>query len=117
MLTLTTPVTIPNLQKIHVDAVLLDGNALVGTVACSVQGSGGVVYSVVNITVRDGISQGIRATVSPVGFTDRVELFSTSTPTAFTDLVAAYTGAITARNKAAETALLTAGLLPAGTVA
>lgn len=120
MLSLTTPIAIPNLQKIHVDAVSLDGNALVGTVTCSVQGAGGLIYSVVALQIRDagvGLSQGLRATVAPLGFTDRVEVFSVSSPTAFTDLVAAYTGAIVTRNKAAESMLLAAGLLPPGTVA
>jgi hypothetical protein len=120
MLTLTTPVSVPNIQKVHVDAVLLDGLNNVATVTCSVQGSGGIVYSVVNLQIRDasvGLSQGIRATVAPLGYADRVEVFSTSSATAFTDLVTAYTGAIVARNKAAESALLAAGLLPAGTVA
>lgn len=117
MLSLTTPISIPNLQKVHVDAVQLDGNLNVGTVTCSVQGAGGIIYSVVNLQVRDGTSQGLRATVAPVGYSDRVEVFSTSTPTGFSDLVTAYTGAIVARNKAAESALLAAGLLPAGTVA
>lgn len=120
MLSLTTPIAIPNLQKIHVDAVQLDGNANVATVTCSVQGAGGIIYNVVNLQIRDagvGLSQGLRATVAPVGYTDRVEVFTVSSPTAFTDLVTAYTGAIVARNKAAESALLAAGLLPAGTVA
>lgn len=117
MLTLTAPISVPNIQKIHVDAVELDSNLLLGTVTCSVQGSGGLIYSVVTLSVRDGSSQGLRATVSPLGYSDRVELFTVTTATGFTDLVTAYTGAINARNKAAESALLAAGLLPAGTVA
>lgn len=117
MNTLTVAISVPNIQKMHVDAVLLDGNLNVATVAVSVQGSAGKVYSVVNLTVRDGSSLGIRATVTPVGYQDVVELFAVSTPTGFTDLVSAYTGAINARNKAAETALITAGLMPAGVVA
>lgn len=117
MLTLTTPVTIPNLQKVHVDAVELDGNANVATVVCSVQGTGGIVYSIVQLLVRDGLSQGLRATVSPLGYQDRVEVFTTTTATGFTDVVTAFTGAITARLKAVESSLLAAGLLPAGVVA
>ena len=117
MLTLTTPVSIPNLQKIHVDAVQLDGNANVATVTCSVQGSGGVIYGVVQIQIHDGTSQGLRATVSPLGFLDRMEVFTAATPTGFTDLVTASTGGISARNKAVESYLVTAGLLPPGAVA
>jgi hypothetical protein len=117
MLTLTTAIAVANIQKIHVDAVQLDGVALVATVTCTVQGSASRVYSVVSIQVRDGVSQGIRATVTPLGYQDMVEVFSASTPTAFSDLVTAYSGAIVARNKAAESALLAAGLLPAGAVA
>lgn len=120
MLSLTTPITVPNIQKIHVDAVALDGLALIGAVVCSVQGAGGVVYSITTLQIRDavvGLSQGIQATASPLGYTDRVQVFSTSLATAFTDLVTAYTGNITARNKAVESMLLAAGLLPPGTVA
>jgi hypothetical protein len=117
MLTLTTPITVPNIQKIHVDAVSLDGNANVASVTCSVQGTGGIIYSVVQLQIRDGLSSGIRATVSPLGYLDRVEVFTTTTATGFTDLVTAYTGNITTRNKAVESALLAAGLLPPGVVA
>jgi hypothetical protein len=116
MLTLTAAIAIPNIQKIHVDAVQLDGNANVATVTCSVQGSAGKIYSMVNLAIRDGVSQGLRATVAPVGYQDIVEVFTTTTPTGFSDLVTAYTGGITPRNKAAESMLLAAGLLPAGTV-
>ncbi len=117
MLSLTTPITVPNIQKIHVDAVQLDGNALAATVNCSIQGAGGIIYAVVQIQVKDGSSQGLRATASPLGYLDRLEVFTLATPTGFSDLVAAYTGGISARNKAAESVLLAAGLLPAGTVA
>jgi hypothetical protein len=117
MLTLTTPVAVPNIQKIHVDAVQLDVNANLGLVTCTVQGGGGLVYRVITLGIRDGQSDGIRAKASPVGFTDIVEVFSVATPTGFTDLVTAYTGGITARNKAAEAALLATGCLPAGAVA
>lgn len=119
MLTLTSAITVPNIQKIHVDAVQLDSNTNIGTVTCSVQGAGGLVYSVPTVVVRDGSSQGIRATVSPLGYFDRVENFTTTTATGFTDLVTAYgtAGNVTVKNKAAESALLAAGLLPPGTVA
>jgi hypothetical protein len=117
MNTLTTPIAVANIQKIKVVAVQLDGDLNVATVSLSVQGSGGRVYSTPTLQVRDGLSQGLRATASPLGYQDVVETFTTTTATGFTDLVTAYTGAINARNKAAETALITAGLLPAGAVA
>lgn len=118
MLTLAAAIAVPNIQKIHVDAVQLDGNANVGTVTCSVQGGGATIYAVYQLQIRDGLSQGIRATVAPVGYQDRTEVFTTTTATGFTDLVAAYTGAnVTTKNKNAETFLLGAGLCPAGTVA
>jgi hypothetical protein len=117
MNTLTAAIAIPNIQKMKVVAVTLDGDLNVGTVTISVQGSAGKVYSVVGLSVRDGSSQGVRATVAPVGYQDIVEVFTTATATGFTDLVSAYTGNIGNRNKAAETALIAAGLMPAGTVA
>lgn len=116
MLALTTPVTIPNIQKMHVAAVQLDGDNSLATVTVVVQGTGSITYNTYQIVIRDGTSQGLRATVSPLGYTDRCEVFTTSTPTGFSDLVTAYTGAIATRNKAAETALLAAGLLPPGSV-
>ena len=113
---LTTPISVPNIQKMHVAAVQIDGDNLVCTVTLIVQGAGGIVYGSYQLQVRDGQSQGIRATVSPLGYTDRVEQFLASTPTAFTDMVAAYTGAVAARNRAAESALIAAGLMPPGVV-
>jgi len=117
MLTLTTAVTVPNIQRIRVDAVQFDGNANVATVTCSVLGAGSLVYSVQTLFVRDGACTGIRATASPLGYQDRVEAFTTTVPTGFSDLVTASTGNIGPRLRAAETSLLGAGLLPAGTVA
>lgn len=113
---LTTPISIPNIQKMHVAAVQLDSDNLVANITVVVQGTGNIVYSVFGLQVRDGNSQGIRATVSPLGYGDRCELFTASTPSGFTTLVAAYTGAIAARNSAAETALVGLGLMPAGVV-
>lgn len=113
---LTTPIAIPNIQKMHVAAVQLDSDNLVANVTVVVQGTGGIVYAVTQLQVRDGSSQGIRATVSPLGYLDRIETFTVSTPSGFTTLVAAYTGTIAARNSATETALIAAGLMPTGTV-
>ena len=121
MLTLTTPITVPNVTKVHVDSVALDSNTNTATVVCSVQCAGVIPYGgPVTLTIRDGAGQalGLRATVTPLGVLDRLEVFTHATAaTAFTDLVTAYTGAIVARNKAAESALLAAGLLPPGAVA
>ena len=118
MLNLTAAIAIPNIAKMRVDAVQFDGTLNVATVTATVFGVGapGKVYQVVTLTVRDGTSTGVRANASSVGFTDMLEIFSAATPTGFTDLLASNTGNLTVRNKAAESALLAAGLLPAGTV-
>jgi hypothetical protein len=113
---LTTPITIPNIVKMHVVSVQLDSDALVATLNVNVQGAGNVSYGSYVLTVRDGPSTGIRANATPQSYSDRMELFSATTPTGFTDLVTVYTGNINARNRAAETALITAGLMPPGTV-
>lgn len=117
MLTLTTPLPVPNLQKIKVAAVQLDGDNNVASITCVVFGPGAKVYATVGLSVRDGDCQGLRGTVTPLGYSDIIELFTVTRATGFTDLVAAYTGNIGNRNKAAETFLMNAGLLPAGTVA
>lgn len=116
MLTLTTPVTVPNIQKAHVASVTLDGDNLVASATVIVQGTGNITYGVYTLTVKDDVSTGLRATASPLGYNDRVETFTTASVGAFTALVTAMTGGINARLKAAESALLAAGLLPAGTV-
>ncbi len=120
MLTLTTPIAVPNVTKVHVDSVALDSNTNTGTVVCSAQCAGAIPYGgPVVLTVKDGQSQGLRVTASPLGILDRLEVFTTTTATGFTDLVTAYSagGGVGAKNKAAESALLAAGLLPAGAVA
>jgi hypothetical protein len=117
MLTLTVPIPVPNLTKIHVDSVQLDGVLNQALVALTVQGAGGVVYQHITLGVRDGVSDALRAKAAPLGYQDVLEVYALATPTGFTDLVTAYTGGIAARNKAAESALLAAGLLPAGAVA
>lgn len=118
MLSLTTPIAIPNVQKVHVDAVQLDSNTNTGVVTCSSQGGGALIYGVYALTVKDGSAQGLRAAVSPTGYTDRVEVFTAAPATAFTDLVAAYgaAGNVAAKNRAVETMMQAAGLLPAGAI-
>lgn len=116
MLNMSTAIPVPNIQKVRVDSVQLDGSTLTATVLCSVLGAGGLVYAVVQLVIKDGPAQGVRANPSPLGYTDLVQVFSVTSPTAFTDLVTAYTGGIVARNKAAESSLLAAGLLPPGSV-
>ncbi len=106
----------PNLQKMQVAAVDCNSNALTATVTVIVYGTGNVVYGTYFLVIQDGTSQGLRATAAPLGYADRVEIFTLATPTGFTDLMTAYTGNIAARNRAAETALITAGLLPPGVV-
>jgi len=116
MLSLTTPITIPNLQKAHVASVQLDGDNLIAYVTVVVQGTGNITYGTYQLTVKDDVSTGLRATVSPLGYNDRCEVFTAPSVGAFTALVTAMTGGISARLKAAESALLAAGLLLAGTV-
>lgn len=116
-LALTTPITINNIQKIHVASVFLDGDNNLANIICVVTVSGGLQFGQpLQITVRDGQSSGIRAKAVPLSATDVVEVFALTTPTGFTDLVTAYTGSINVRNKAAETALIASGCIPAGVV-
>lgn len=115
-LTLTTPIAIPNLRFVRTDRVLdVDEDAARMKVRLSVQGTGGRVYASPILEIANGQAQGIRATATPTGFGDVVEVFTTTTgvATAFDDVLAAYkangrTGLLTA--------LLALGLVPAGAV-
>ena len=59
MLALTAAIAIPNVQKVHVDAVQLDSNNNVATVTVSAQGGGGIIYGTYTFQVRDGVTQGL----------------------------------------------------------
>jgi hypothetical protein len=118
---LTTPINIPNIQRMRVSRVSPDADVNGIFVRVEVQSTGGVTYprpgARYDLTVLNGTSIGIRPAVSPQGADDRVELFTVSTPTGFTDVLAAYAGAtIALRDSAVETALIAAGLMPPGTV-
>lgn len=122
MLTLTTPITVPNLTRLRVRRVEFDEDTSVAYVHVEAVGPGGAppVYpgSPFVLEIRNGNSIGLRATASPASFTDRVQQFTIATPTGFTALVAAYVGAtVAARNRGAETAGVAAGWLPGGSVA
>lgn len=120
MLSLTTPIAIPNLQKIRLYRPADDNDNNVMTFAADVQGPSSRVYATLLVTVRNGECQGVRATVTPVGYTDYAQAFTATVATGYTDVSAAFYGAaggVAAKLRAAETALVAAGLLPAGTVA
>jgi hypothetical protein len=127
MLTLSSAITIPNLAKMRLKRPLPDDDAQVFYVQCEVStlanlaydGDGAGADRLYMLIVRNGVCQGIRATVSPTGFRDRVQLFSLNVPTGYTDAYAAYhntAGGFGAKIDALETALVAAGIMPAGTV-
>jgi hypothetical protein len=125
MNTLTTPIAVPQVTNLRVVRVApdVDDQAIYLTVQAR---SGGLlpypsVGTLYNLAVRDGagLAQGLRATAAPTCFTDRVEVFSHPTAaTAFTDLATAYAGAggLAVKNKAVESAMIAAGLMPPGVV-
>lgn len=118
---LTTPINIPNIQKMRVMRVAPDADANSISVRVEVQSTGGLAYPTPNnkydLTVVNGTSIGIRANGSSVGSTDRVELFALSTPAGFDSVLAAYAGAtIAIRDSAVETALVALGLMPPGSI-
>jgi hypothetical protein len=119
MLNLSVNVQVPNIAKMRVVVVDLNGDTNTALVTVAVQGAGGAAWpSTFTLGIRDGSSEGLRAKGSPLGYGDILEVFGFTTPTGFTDLVTAYVGGgISARNKAVESYLVTLGALPAGTVA
>jgi len=119
MLNLTVNVPVPNIAKMRVVVVDLNGDTNTALVTVSAQGAGALPWpQLFTLGIRDGSSEGLRAKGTPLGYGDILEVFGFTTPTGFTDLVTAYVGGgISARNKAAESYLVTLGALPAGTVA
>ena len=118
MLNLTVNVPVPNIAKMRVVVVDLNSDTSTALVTVAVQGAGGAAWpSTFTLGVRDGASEGLRGKATPLGYGDILEVFGFTTPTGFTDLVTAYVGGgIAARNKAAESYLVSLGALPAGTV-
>ncbi len=119
MITLTTPINIPNINRIRVKTVAIDTDASTAFVVAQAQQIGGNVYGAYQLQIVNGSCIGLRANVAPTGPTDALQGFTASAPTGFTDVVAAYTngaGNLAAKNSAVETVLIAAGLLPAGTV-
>jgi hypothetical protein len=85
-----------------------------------VSGGGGRVYDEFVLHITNGPCQGIRANATPVYLAkDVVERFTLSLPSGYTDITAAYVanGNLGAKLRAVETALIAAGLMPAGVVA
>lgn len=118
-LTLTTPVAIPNLARVRCRRPQFDDDANEIRVAVEAVTLSGILYSTYSCVLRNGTCQGVRATVAPVGFTDRLETFTTTVVAAYTDARVAFMGASGpgAQLRALETYMRDQGLLPAGTVA
>lgn len=116
MLTLTSAITVPNITRFRVKNIASDDDSQSVTVTIDAMAAGARVYGTYKVIVKNGASQGLREQVSPGGYNDIVEVYTGNYATGYTDL-ATLTGTPAARYKAAESALLAAGLLPAGTVA
>jgi hypothetical protein len=125
MVTLTTPITVPNLTRARLSRPDIDEDASVLTLRAEVGGAGGRIYGVYTLTIANGQAQGVRATAAPAGWGDVVQVFTRTTAdlpgiaTAYTDAVSAFLaggGALAARLRALETYLQSVGLLPAGSV-
>ncbi|HZE50666.1 MAG TPA: hypothetical protein VE074_13945 [Jatrophihabitantaceae bacterium] len=115
---LTVPINIRNVLRLRVSQVTFDQDGQIAYVAVqAINPLASIPYGVYSCQITNGPSQGVRPTVAPVGFTDCVEVFTTTVATGFTDVVAAYAGAtIAARNRGVEQMMVTAGLMPAGVV-
>jgi hypothetical protein len=118
MNTLTTPITVRNVLRLRVSQVAFDQDSQIAAVAVqAVNPLATQPYGVYSCQITNGISQGVRATLAPLGFQDCVEVFTANVATGFTDCVAAYAGAnIAARNRGVEQMMVTAGLMPPGVV-
>jgi hypothetical protein len=124
MNTLTAAIAVPQIGNMRVVRVAPDVDDSAVYVSVQVRSAAGLPYpsvgTIYNLTIRDGagLAQGIRANGSAAAFNDRVEVFAHATyATGLTDVVAANVGAsMVVRNKAVETALTAAGLLPPGVV-
>lgn len=120
MLTLTTPVTVRNITRMKIVRVMPDVDTNIAYVHVDVIGPGNAIYGDRRVLqVRnssDGMSQGIRATVSPAGFEDVVEVFQFAWTTGFTELSTLAGATLAAKYRNAETLMTTAGGFPPGTV-
>lgn len=118
MNTLTATIAVPQITNLRVTRVAPDLDDAVVYITVQARNATGLVFPMpLPLVARNGISDGVRAKVTPVGFFDRLEIFQVATPTGFTDVLAAFEGASLAiRNRAIETALIAAGLMPAGVV-
>lgn len=116
MLTLTSAITVPNITRFRVKKLAMGDDEQSVFVTIDAMAAGSRVYGTYQITVKNGASQGLREQASPGGYNDIIEVFTATYATGYTDL-ATLTGTPIARYKAAETALQSAGLLPAGSIA
>lgn len=123
MLMLTAAITVPNVTRMSVEGFYRSPKTQTAYVYVVVHGAGALVYpygdKIYELAITNGPCQGLRATASPVEFTDRVEVFSSTIGTGFTDAVAQYrSGAGDAGGRQnLESWMVSNGLFPAGTVA
>lgn len=119
MIVLTTPVNIPNVQRVKGSIPQIDEDS--GTVILYVDllGGGSRLYNRFQVAARNGSCQGVRVRAIPMDFSDYFEVFTVEKPTAYTDICAAFLAAapnMGARVRAVEQKLLDLGLVPAGAV-
>lgn len=115
---LSTAINVRNVVRLRVSQVTFDQDSGIAYVAVqAINPLASEPYGVYSCQITNGPSQGVRATVQPVGFKDCAEVFTVTVATGFTDIVAAYAGAtIAARNRGVEQMMINAGLMPPGAV-
>jgi hypothetical protein len=118
MITLTSNISIPNINRIRVKKVAFDQDATTAFIDVLALMVGGNTYSPYQIQIANGSSVGLRANAAPTGATDELQLFSLTTATGYTTVFNAYNGngSNAVKNQAVETALISLGAVPTGTV-
>lgn len=119
MLTLTTPITIANVTKFRIRRLGIDEDNGEAYLMVEASGPGGKIYGMIDLVVRNGVGDRIRANPASMRMDDvlLVDRRAFEWATGYTDLATLPGGNPGARLRAAETACAAAGVFPAGSVA
>lgn len=121
ILTFTSPITVDDLAKAEVLTYTPNDKTKIGIAIVQVSSAVDVPYGTFTVIVGNGESTGLRAVVGKaVSYSAIMENFTAKTSTGYDDVTTAYIkngGTVNTALGAVASALVIAGLLPAGNVA
>lgn len=119
LVTLTTPIKVPDLALLVLTSMLLDEKNKIAKIGSNVQSAGLIFYQAFPLVVGNDETTGVRAVATPTDYNNIMENFTLKAPGLYDLVAAAFIkngGTVDTALQAVATVLIAHGAIPPGAV-